>query len=389
MSPIPRSLLPALFLLGSACGFGSHSQPDRLADFAADASVDAELAAHLEDVRRRYGIPALAATVVRSDTVLATAAVGVRRLGAPDPVSVRDQFHIGSNAKAMTATLLAALVEEGRLAWTTRPVDVLPELRGSVHPAYQEITLEQLLSHRAGVPAYTSGFALAFLPDSLYEQGSRSSATWRRAFALHVLRGKPKAPSGTQFLYSNAGYTVAAAMAEAVTEQPWESLLQTRLFRPLAIQGGYGWPAAVDPDQPWGHRRTLLRGVRAHEPDGGYQLGALLAPAGDVHVSIGDYARFLQEHLRGLQGQDGLLRAATVQRLHRPAGDYALGWVIRPLAGARVSAHEGSAGTFHAVAVLHPERDLAVAVLANAGYSKAGDAARELAQVLLARYSAR
>jgi CubicO group peptidase (beta-lactamase class C family) len=310
-------------------------------------------------------------------------------LDGPDLVEVRDQFHIGSNAKAMTATLLATLVEEGRLAWATRPIDVLPELRDSIHPAYQNVTLEQLLSHRAGVPAYTSGFATAFLPDSVYAQGSRSSAGWRRALVLHVLRNEPKMPPGKAFLYSNAGYTVAAVMAEGVMEQPWESLLQTRLFRPLGIQGGYGWPAATDPAQPWGHWRKLFRGVRAHDPKGDYQLGALLAPAGDVHVSIEDYARFLQEHLRGLRGQDGLLRAATVQRLHVPTGNYALGWIIQPVAGARASAHEGSAGTFHAIAVLHPERNLAVAVLANAGFSKAADAARELAHVLLERYSAR
>ncbi len=351
--------------------------------------MDTGLVSLMDNARRQHGIPALAVAVVRSDTVLATVAVGNRHLGAPDLVAVSNQFHIGSNTKAMTATLLATLVEEGRLAWTTRPVDVLPELRDSIHPAYQNVTLEQLLSHRSGVPAYTSGFAIAFLPDSVYEQSGRSSAEWRRALVLHVLRNKPEKPPGTEFLYSNGGYTVAAAMAEAVMEQPWESLLQTLVFRPLGIHGGYGWPAATDTTQPWGHWRKLFRGVRAHDPKGDYQLGALLAPAGDVHVSVEDYARFLQEHLRGLRGQDGLLRAATVQRLHAPTGNYAMGWIIQPFAGARASAHEGSAGTFHAIAVLHPQRDLAVAVLANAGFSKAGEADRELAQALLERYTAR
>jgi len=381
------SIVSGLLLVVSGCSRGGYA--DIPFGIAVEAPMDAGVVSLLEAERRQHGIPALVVAVLRSDTVLVTAAVGVRRVGASQSVSIGDQFHIGSNTKAMTATLLAGLVEDGRLAWTTRPLDVLPELRDSIHPAYRAVTLEHLLSHRAGVPAFTSGFSIAMLPDSVYKQGGRSPAEWRRAFVLHVLQREPKIVPGGEFLYSNAGYAIAAAMAEAVMEESWESLLQTRLFHPLGVRGGYGWPAAADRSQPWGHQRRLFRGVRPHDPDGRYQLGALLAPAGDVHMSIEDYARFLQDHLRGLRGQDGLLRAATVQRLHQPTGEYALGWIARPLAGARASAHEGSAGTFHAIAVLQPERDLAVAVFVNAGFEQAGDAARDLARVLLERYSAR
>jgi D-alanyl-D-alanine carboxypeptidase len=357
-----------------------------MAEIAAEGSpvssaADTRLASLLDDVRRRHGIPALAAAIVRSDTILAAAAVGVRRRGSHDPVSLGDQFHIGSNTKALTATLLAVLVERGDLAWTTRPVDVLPELR-DIHAAYRDITLEQLLSHRAGVPAFTSGFALAMLPDAVYKQGDRTPAQWRRAFVLQVLRDKPKVAPASRFLYSNAGYSVAAAMGEAVTSQPWESLLQSAVLQPLGIRGGYGWPAANDPAQPWGHWRKLLRGIRPHDPHDKYQLGALLAPAGDVHLSIEEYARFLRTQLRGLRGRDGLLRAATVARLHTPIGEYAFGWIVQELAGARVSAHEGSAGTFHAIAIVHHERDRAVAVFASSGVRTAGNAARELAREL-------
>jgi len=382
-----RLLLAALLLLGGGCRAGGEA--DASAGSPVSAPADTGLTSLLDRVRREHGLPAVAAAVVRSDTVLELAAAGVRRLGAPDRVTVDDRFHVGSNAKAMTATLLAILVEEGRLAWTTRPADVLPELGDSIHPAYRNVTLEQLLAHRAGVPAFTSGFATAFLPDSVYERGGRTPAQWRRTFALHVLRSEPEAAPGTRFLYSNAGYSVAAAMAEAVTGEPWEDLLRARVLRPLGISAGYGWPAAADPAQPWGHWRKWLRGLRPHDPADDYRLEAFLAPAGDVHLSVTDYARFLQEHLRGLRGRDGLLRAATVRRLHAPTGDYALGWRVQPLAGVRSSAHEGSAGTFHAIAVVQPERDLAVAVFANAGGEEAAEANRALARQLLGRHTDR
>jgi D-alanyl-D-alanine carboxypeptidase len=73
-----------------------------------------------------------------------------------------------------------------------------------------------------------------------------------------------------------------------------------------------------NPAQPCGHWRNLPRGLRPHDPRDSYQLGALLAPAGDVHMSVADYARFLPAHLRGLRGRVGLLEAATVKRLHLP-----------------------------------------------------------------------
>ena len=70
-------------------------------------------------MRLKYGLPALAAAVVRSGALAAAGATGVRVLGRDDKVQISDRFHLGSNTKAMTATLAGMMVDEGRLAWTT------------------------------------------------------------------------------------------------------------------------------------------------------------------------------------------------------------------------------------------------------------------------------
>lgn len=349
-----------------------------------DSTADS-LATQLAAVAEGHGIPGMAAVIVRKDTVLELAVAGVRRLGESHKITPDDHFHLGSNAKALTATLLAQLVEAGQLSWSTRPVDVLPELADRVDPAYRDITLDQLLTHRAGVPAFTSGFAIAFLPDDIHFQNDRTAPEWRRAFAVHLLAQAPKVKPGTQFLYSNAGYSIAAAMAEAVTGESWDSMLQARIFRPLGIPGGTGWPAAADSAQPWGHASRLLAAVRPQDPRGKYQLGPLFVPAGDVHMSARAYARFLQEHLRGLSGESGLLAAETIGYLHRPVGLYGRGWIVTETAHGRRSAHEGSAGTFHAIAIIDHSRGVAVAVLSNAGTERAARGARTLAMELLAR----
>jgi CubicO group peptidase (beta-lactamase class C family) len=54
--------------------------------------------------------------------------------------------------------------------------------------------------------------------------------------------------------YSNAGYAVAAAMAEATAGEAWDSLVESRLARPLGIRLTQGWPATGDSLQPWGHK---------------------------------------------------------------------------------------------------------------------------------------
>src|SRR5205085_240391 len=112
-----------------------------------------------------------------------------------------------------------------------------------------------------------------------------------------------------------------------------------------------GWPALTDLAQPWGHWQQGGK-LAPNDPHGKYHLPAAIAPAGDLSLSIGDYARFVQLHLRGLAGLPPLvdaqqaqalplLTAALIHRLHQPVGDYSCGWLEQRFAGAPDSAHEG------------------------------------------------
>src|SRR6185369_15000477 len=101
----------------------------------------------------------------------------------------------------------------------------------------------------------------------------------RLAFVRHALMQEPINTPGTECAYSNAGFCVAAVMAEAVTGQEWTSLLRQHVFDPLGITAGHGWPARHDPNQPWGHR-VNNEGITPHPPDDAYQLFPAIAPAG-------------------------------------------------------------------------------------------------------------
>ncbi len=359
---------PALALALCAAGCGGSGAPD--------APNRTDLAGAVARTCVQYGVPAMAAAAIRLNSV-DTAVAGVRRAGAPDLVTPADRFHLGSNTKAVTATIIAGLVEDGLLAWSTRPGEVFADAANGIHPSYGGITLEQLLVHRAGVPAYVTPEDLAGVP-----KFAGAPKEQRRAFSLWLLEQAPDVAVGT-YQYSNAGYVIAAAMAEQVAGQSWEALLQARIFRPLGISGVVGWPAATDAHQPWGHF-PVGNVYQPHDPHNAEEaLPPAAAPAGDLSLSIGDYARFLQEHLRGLRGADGLVRAQTFGKMHTPVGEYAMGWDIVLDEGDAHSVHSGSAGTFLALAHIAPSRGLAVAVVANAADENANAAIADLWQQIL------
>jgi CubicO group peptidase (beta-lactamase class C family) len=340
--------------------------------------ADHSLAGVLRRTLAMQHLPAIAGAIVRGDSIVEVAILGVRKLGAPDTVTVADHYHLGSNVKAMTADLLAMEVEAGRLEWSRTLGEIFPEFADTMLAEYRGVTLERLLQHRGGLPASTTLEELATVPPFAGTLAER-----RQAFARWLLRQAPGIAPG-QYLYSNAGYALAGVILERSAGGSWESLVQSRLWSPLGIAGGFGWPAAGGAPQPWGHEDSGHGGLVPHDPDDpAEQFPDLYRPAGDAHLTIGDYARFALLHLRGLRGHPELLTAATFARLHTPNGNYALGWGVQPIAGATTQFHVGSAGTFVAVVMIQPDRDRAVVLLSNAGSDGAIQAVQAAAIELL------
>jgi CubicO group peptidase (beta-lactamase class C family) len=319
----------------------------------------------VEQVRRDSGAPAIAVGVVRGGEIIEQVVTGVRRLDRPDPVQTDDRYHLGSVTKSFTATMIGKLVEEGTLRWDTTIGEVLHDI--PMRPEYRSVTLEQLLQHRGGIPSMPSSGEFANgIPDD-----SGGSARDARATLVKQILSENPSIRGT-YEYSNSGYVVAGYMAERAADRPWEELMRRLVFEPLKLRSaGFGWPATpARPDQPLGHVGTAPD--LTVEEVGGSLLGDgdYFGPAGNVHCSIEDLARFAAFHLRGLTGQDGALKAETVRRLHTPApGEhYAGGWVVKEIEpGKYVHLHEGTAGSFFTKVQLYAESDLAIVAVANCG----------------------
>jgi len=324
---------------------------------APDAS--AQLAAILEEVRAKRHFPGGVALVSRRGVPVASAAVGVRREGGDDPVTLDDRFHLGSVTKPMNATMIATLVDEGKLKWESTLEEMFPDWR--IHRDLRGVTLAQLLSHHSGLAPFTSEAELEEAPKLFGEARAQ-----RAQFAQWLVARKPALAPGAQFSYSNAGIAVAAAAAERAADRPWEALMRERVFTPLGMKSaGFGWPAYDDPKAPWGHQLVGARLV-PHDPRGSYQLGAVIQPAANVSVSVNDLGRFLDDHARGIAGGPALLKPATYARMHalEPEGS-SLGWVVGKRDGFTTSSHSGSAQTFHAGVQVSHEDGLEIAVMLN------------------------
>jgi CubicO group peptidase (beta-lactamase class C family) len=305
--------------------------------------------------------PGMIAAIISSRGVLAIGSAGVRKAGSDTALTSHDLVHLGSCTKAMTSAMLATLVADEKLGWETKLTDAIPELKNSIHPDYQGVTLWQLLTHRAGIPNN---------PDD-WGAHKEKEIKERRLALLKENLARPAITSIGEFNYSNFGYMIAACMAEQIAGSSWEALMKKRLFDPLGMSSaGFGEPDANESiDQPWGHIGSMGRWL----PSRAYDEEAL-GPAGEIHCTVEDWAKFLALQL---EGRNPILERPYLNKLIEPVGFYAGGWgIIDELGWAKGKAltHNGSNGIWYATVLVAPGIGRAFVVVTNSrDYIGTGD----------------
>lgn len=382
------SILLAVWLFAAVVAPVPAQEPEPEAEIEIPVTPRDVHLAIANEARRKHRVPAIAVAVVRTGEPPRVAATGTRTARGKAEVTVHDKWHLGSCTKSMTATMCGALVEQGKLAWDSTPVRLFPDLAEKLHPRLRNVTLEQLLCHSAGLPEDRTPNLLLW-PRILALSGPLPDQ--RRRFLELVLSREPANDPGTKYVYANAGFVVAAAMAEAATGESYEQLMQRLLFHPLGItSAGFGPPGhAGKVDQPWGHDASL-RFYQPLRPGLGADNPPVYAPSGTAHMSIIDWARYAHLHLQALRGNAILLKPETWRRLHGdPFGhEYAFGWGKGEGAWAagRILAHDGSNRHWYAVILIAPQRDIAFLVAMNAGDSAAEEACVAVIEALKRHY---
>jgi len=322
-------------------------------------------------------LPALAAIVFDDQKVIASGAIGVRKFGDPTLVTIEDSFHLGSCTKAMTATLAARIVERGEISWTTTVKEALS--LQNVDSALENITLLELMSHNAGMPASLKnqppGLWKYLYYNNTWQKGAKGRAD--RLKVAELLFSATPAQAVGSYKYSNAGFMIAGAMLEAATDTEWEDLMRTELFKPLGMKNcGFGPAARPDKvDQPWPHKlgndKPLLVTPLIRAPES-WDNPRSLGPAGTVSCTISDWAKFGQLHL----GDGGdYISTESMSKLHElrnASARSALGWFSykRSWAGGTALTHTGSNLFNFAIVWISPTKKKGVMVATNIGDGK-------------------
>lgn len=322
------------------------------------------LAGLVTEQRKEKNLVGLAAMVMIDGQVEAVAVQGERKLDSKVSLETDDRWHLGGIAKSITATMIARLIESGKLNWDDTVGEIFPD--DSVHEDWRQVTLKQLLTDTAGAPRSFSIEIRRQHP----ALGSESTKA-RREAVLEVLADQPDYPPGEKNVYSNVGMALAAAMAEKVTGETWEDLVKREVFEPLELKGsGFGPPTSSDEklEQPRGHRNVRHLKVAANDKrDNTF----IMSPAGAVHMTLGDLCAYAMDHLRGELGEGKLLSADNYQRLHTPELDrQASGWVKKEPSTEipyTVYWHNGTNTMWYALVAFIPDKNMVVAVTSNDG----------------------
>jgi CubicO group peptidase (beta-lactamase class C family) len=260
--------------------------------------------------------------------------------GAGVPLTTGTAFQVASVSKSFTAACVLRLANQGLLSLDS----ALSAFLDTPPPSWRDITIRHLLTHTSG---------LVHWPDVAghdhYHPVARAELIAR--FAAMPLRFRP----GGGWSYSSPGYVLLAHVVEVVTGEPYPSVLEREVLRPL----GLGQTRAGEPATGV----TAAHGSRGGEPAPSFDLSVNVG-TGDVWSTTADVARWpralasfapevYSRQAAVADEQDGLTDVA-----------YGYGWFTGSFGAERVVFHSGDNAGFVSLVVWVPEQDLVAVLLA-------------------------
>ena len=321
-----------------------------------------QLPQRIAALAEKWNVPGVAVMVDVAGTTH-SACHGITHIDHPLPIDEHTLFQVASNTKPFAATLVMALIEEGRLSLDDPVRQHLPEFTTPGNRLDNAVTVRQLLSHRVG----WDGDELLVRPPA---ENSLAAAPAAMAEARQLVE------PDSQFTYSNAGYSIAGRLIETLEGEPFSACLERRILQPLAMER-----SCTRADRAIFHRVAMrhlsLPGRKPIAlPGGGWQrgweLGAIDEPAAGLISSAHDLLQWLRFWLGRPSRSEGRPlsdagRATMLEEQERynPQWGQAIGWALRYDTGARVYNHGGLTAGYCSFTLFVPELDLAGVILTN------------------------
>jgi CubicO group peptidase (beta-lactamase class C family) len=326
---------------------------------------------YVRQVLQAFTVPGVAIAIVKDGRVVLARGYGVQHRDEPTPVDADTRFGIASNTKLFTATALAILVDEGKVEWDAPVIRYLPWF--ALYDPYvtRELTVRDLLVHRSGFGLGAGD--LLWWPPTTYG---------REEIARRLRFIRPATSFRSAYAYDNVLYLVAGEVIEAVSGQPWEEFVRTRILDRLGmshsdVHRGTGEPGNMA--TPHAEVDDTVRPVAPFASDNAN-------PAAGIVSGAADMAKWLLVQLDSGRVADGsrlfspaaarqLWREVTPEPIAEPPADlphlrpnfygYALGLETRDYRGKLLLTHTGGLPGYLSRVAMMPELRLGVAVLTN------------------------
>ena len=308
-------------------------------------------------------VPGAAVAIIYDGEIAHSEGFGVRNIISQAALTPRTVFPIASTSKAMNATLLAMLVEEGLLSWDAPLRTYLPEFRMADPVATEQATLRDFVSMRTGLPRH----------DMVWLGGEMS----RCELLERLPYLEPAAQFREKYQYNNITTTISGHVAEVVTGKTWEALLQERLFNPLGMTNThFGVPSQDEIVTPY------LQSAEGSIVEKENLPCEFMAPCGgSIHSTVEDMARWLMFNLNnGEVAGKQIIQPDNLHEVWSPQvvpgeatefysrySTYGLGWRIDHFQGNLRISHTGYLSDIESSAVFFPDLGLGLATFSNNG----------------------
>lgn len=289
------------------------------------------------------------------------------------PQTAETVFSVGSITKQFTAAGIMKLESDGRLKVTDKLSRYFPDAPADK----KDITLHQLLTHTSG------------LRDALGDDYDNINA---EAFGQLALKSTLTSAPGSQYSYSNVGYSLLGIIIERVSGKGYEQYLREALFLPSGMtHTGYVLAGIKKEALATGYRNGERWGTALDRPWLGDGPGWHLRANGGILSTVGDmYKWYLSLKNNTVLPKASTDRMFTPHVAEDPEGmsHYGYGWVIENHDGKRLIWHNGGNGVYNAYMNFDLEEDVCIIVSSNSNNKISDRVAREITSILSGGYKA-
>ena len=302
-----------------------------------------------------------AVLVAQKGKIIYQKGFGYRNAEQKIPNDVNSIFQIGSITKQFTAAVIMELQQEGKLSVKDKLSKYFPGFANG-----DKITIENLLNHTSGVHSYTD--------DTVVMKNDVTKHYSREQMLKLFTSYSPDFEPGTDWHYSNSGYSLLGYIIEKVEKKPYEKAVRERIFRPLSMtNSGFDFSSLSSPNKTKGYFTLNPNPVPAPIVD-----STIAYSAGAIYTTVGDLFKWDRAIYT-----DKVLKPESWKAVFTPfKNKYGYGWTIDSVYGKLVTAHSGGIHGYSSYILRFPQDDVAVIMFDNTSSNALGTISKNVAAIL-------